>query len=57
MSEKGASHLSARSWHFFLDDMAAFARDALTYTAGMDQRAFEGNGLVFDAKARVTPTR
>jgi uncharacterized protein with HEPN domain len=57
MSEKDARHLSATSWHFFLDDMGAFARDALTYMAGMDQRAFEGNGLVFDAKVRVTPAR
>ena len=52
MSEIEASHLSARSWHFFLDDMVEFARDALTYTAGMDQRAFEGSGLVFDATLR-----
>ena len=57
MSEKDASHLAARSWHFFLDDMGAFARDALSYTTGMDQAEFERNGLVFDAKARVTPTR
>ena len=52
MSEKDASHLSGRSWHFFLDDMGAFARDALSYTTGMDQAEFERNGLVFDATLR-----
>jgi uncharacterized protein with HEPN domain len=52
MSEKDASHLSARSWHFFLDDMAAFARDALSYTTGMEQAEFERNSLVFDATLR-----
>jgi uncharacterized protein with HEPN domain len=52
MSEKDASHLAARSWHFFLDDMGAFARDALSYTTGMDQAEFERNSLVFDATLR-----
>jgi uncharacterized protein with HEPN domain len=32
--------------------MCAFARDALSYAAGIDQAEFEGNGLVFDATLR-----
>jgi uncharacterized protein with HEPN domain len=52
MSEDETDHRPARSWHFFLDDMAAFARDALSYTTGMDQTKFERNSLVFDATLR-----
>ena len=52
MSEDETGHRPARSWYFFLDDMVAFAKDVLSYTAGMDQPGFEGNGLVFDATLR-----
>ena len=52
MSEDETGHRPARLWHFFLDDMVAFAEDALSYTAGMDQSGFESNGLVFDATLR-----
>jgi uncharacterized protein with HEPN domain len=52
VSEGGPETYPERSWLFFLDDMIAFARDALDYTAGLDQAAFERNGLVFDATLR-----
>ena len=52
MSEDETGRRPARFWHFFLDDMVAFAEDALSYTAGMDQSGFESNGLVFDATLR-----
>jgi uncharacterized protein with HEPN domain len=52
VSEGDPETYPERSWLFFLDDMIAFARDALDYTAGLDQAAFERNGLVFDATLR-----
>ena len=56
MSERNDQHTdmppSGRAWHFRLDDMAEFARNALDYTAGMDQPSFEKNRLVFDATLR-----
>jgi uncharacterized protein with HEPN domain len=52
MSEEESGHRAARSWHFFLDDMGAFAKDALSYAAGLDQPGFESNGLVFDTTLR-----
>jgi uncharacterized protein with HEPN domain len=52
MSERSGDRRPARSWYFFLDDMAAFAKDVLRYTAGMDQTQFESNGLVLDATLR-----
>ena len=52
MSEDETGHRPTRSWYFFLDDMVAFAKDVLSYTAGLDQSGFEGNGLVFDATLR-----
>lgn len=48
----GMLPMGERAWHFRLDDMAQFARNALEYTKGMDQPAFEGNKLVFDATLR-----
>ena len=41
-----------REWRFYIDDMIAFTEKALTYTAGMDQRAFVANALVYDATLR-----
>jgi uncharacterized protein with HEPN domain len=42
----------AREWRFYVDDMIAFGEKVLAYTAGMDQRAFVANTLVFDATVR-----
>ena len=52
MSERTSDRRPRRSWHFFLDDIVAFANDVRRYTAGLDQPAFESNGLVFDATLR-----
>jgi uncharacterized protein with HEPN domain len=52
MSDGNAEPHPGRSWRFFLDDMIAFAGDVLRYVAGLDQAAFERNGLVFDAALR-----
>lgn len=41
-----------RAWRFFLDDMLEFVGNALTYTAGMDQAAFERNRMAYDATVR-----
>lgn len=38
-----------REWHFYLDDMIAFAKNVQTYTEGLDQPGFVGNRLVYDA--------
>jgi hypothetical protein len=34
--QEGKHHL-AREWHFYLDDMIAFAGNVQTYTDGLDQ--------------------
>jgi uncharacterized protein with HEPN domain len=41
-----------RAWRFYLDDMEKFARNAIKYTAGLDQEKFEQNDLVYDATLR-----
>lgn len=41
-----------RPWSFYVEDMRTFARKALAYTQGLDQAAFTGNPLVFDATLR-----
>ncbi len=41
-----------REWHFYLDDMIGFARQAQAYTKGMNQEAFLENRLVYDATLR-----
>lgn len=41
-----------REWRFYLDDMIRFAEKALAYTKDMDQVAFEGDELAFDATLR-----
>lgn len=48
MSETGGP----REWTFYLDDMIGFAEKVLTYTAGLDQDQFVGNGLTYDATLR-----
>ena len=57
MSEQTSDRRPGRSWYFFLDDMVVFAKDFLRYTAGMDQPAFESDGLVFDATLRKLERR
>lgn len=41
-----------RLWHLYIDDMIAFGDKVMAYTRGLDQDAFVGNGLVFDATLR-----
>jgi uncharacterized protein with HEPN domain len=41
-----------REWRFYVDDMIAFGEKVLTYTTGLDQSAFVGNTLVYDATLR-----
>lgn len=41
-----------REWRLYLDDMVTFAEKVQTYTKGMDQTAFVGNSLVYDATLR-----
>ena len=43
---------AAREWRFYVDDMIAFGEKVLAYTAGLDQQAFVGNSLVYDATLR-----
>ena len=44
--------MSERKWHFYLEDMTRFARNVLTYTAGMDQARFVSSALTYDATLR-----
>jgi uncharacterized protein with HEPN domain len=46
------SDASACEWHFYADDMLAFAGKVVTYTRGLDQQAFVSNTLVYDATVR-----
>ncbi len=41
-----------REWHFYLDDMIAFAEKVLAYTDGLDQASFVASGLNYDATVR-----
>jgi uncharacterized protein with HEPN domain len=41
-----------REWRFYLDDMIDFAEKALAYSEAMDQKAFIGSGLNYDATVR-----
>lgn len=41
-----------RQWRFYIDDMIAFAEKVISYTMGLDQKAFVANGLVYDATLR-----
>lgn len=41
-----------RQWRFYIDDMIAFAEKVIAYTAGLDQKAFVANDLVYDATLR-----
>jgi uncharacterized protein with HEPN domain len=44
--------MSEREWRFYLDDMIAFAENALTYCEGFDQATFESTRLNYDATLR-----
>lgn len=46
------SEAAHREWRFYIDDMIAFAAKVVLYTEGLDQQAFVGNGLVYDAALR-----
>lgn len=41
-----------REWHFYLDDMIAFAEKEVTYSEGFDQERFTVSGLNYDAVVR-----
>lgn len=44
--------MSEREWRFYLDDMLRFAEKVRTYSAGLDQAAFEQDELKYDAILR-----
>lgn len=46
------SKMPSREWRFYLEDMIRFSEKVITYTHGMDQDAFVGSGLTYDATLR-----
>lgn len=44
--------MSEREWRFYLNDMPRFAEKVQTYSADLDQAAFERDGLKYDAILR-----
>jgi len=44
--------MSEREWHFYINDMLAFAQNVLNYTKGFDQDTFVTTGLNYDATLR-----
>ena len=46
MSEDGRK---PREWRFYVQDMIEFGERVLSYTEGLDQDAFVGNSLTYDA--------
>ena len=42
----------SRKWRLYVQDMIDFCERVLSYTEGMSQDAFVGNGLVYDATLR-----
>jgi uncharacterized protein with HEPN domain len=46
------SEAPPRAWHFYVDDMLAFASNVLRFTEGLDQAAFEASALHRDATLR-----
>ncbi len=44
--------MSEREWRFYLNDMLRFAEKVQTYSAGLDQPAFERDELRYDAILR-----
>ena len=49
MSETGGSQ---RVWWFYVEDMQRFAQKVLSYTEGMNQKAFVNSGVTYDATLR-----
>ena len=43
---------SGREWHFYVQDMIEFGGKALTFTDGLDQKAFIADALIYDATLR-----
>ena len=41
-----------RHWTLYVQDMLEFSERVLSYTDGMDQNAFEADGLTYDATLR-----
>jgi uncharacterized protein with HEPN domain len=41
-----------REWRFYLDDMIEFCQRVCAFTRGLDQAAFQGNSMCFDATVR-----
>ena len=41
-----------RHWSLYVQDMLDFGETALSYTHGLDQTAFEADGLTYDATLR-----
>ncbi len=50
MSERSGA--DSRDWHFYLDDMIAFADKALAYTRGCDRDGFLSDTRTYDATLR-----
>lgn len=46
------SDSTQREWRFYLDDMIGYAEKVIVYTKGLDQVAFIGSGLNYDATVR-----
>lgn len=44
--------MSEREWHFYVDDMIAFAGKVIEYTRGLSQAGFVSNRLIYDATLR-----
>jgi uncharacterized protein with HEPN domain len=41
-----------REWHFYVNDMIAFANNVINYTDGFDLEGFIASGLTYDATLR-----
>ena len=46
------SERAQREWRFYLEDMIDFAGKVLSYTDGLDQKAFVSSGITYDATLR-----
>lgn len=44
--------MSEREWQFYLTDMLVFSEKVLAYCDGLEQEAFEADGMVYDATIR-----
>ena len=41
-----------REWYFYVQDMMEFGEKVLSYTDGLDQNSFTGDGITYDATLR-----